>query len=58
MFLNIYLKVLEVFRVQRDFLLASTGANDPDIPLTGTGPEQAQKIREIKEMCQQNEDGR
>ena len=44
-------QVLEVFRVQRDFLLASTGASDPDVPLTGTGPEQAAKIREIKEMA-------
>jgi hypothetical protein len=39
-----------VFRVQRNFLLASTGQTDPDVPLTGTGPEQAAKIREVKEM--------
>ncbi len=39
-----------MFRVQRNFLLASTGQTDPDVPLTGTGPEQAAKIREVKEM--------
>ena len=50
--------MLEVFRVQRDFLLASTGHQDPNIPLTGTGPEQALKIREIKEMATAQKDGR
>ena len=50
--------MLEVFRVQRDFLLASTGHQDPNIPLTGTGPEQALKIREIKEMATAQRDGR
>ena len=55
---SLLLQVLDVFRVQRNFLLSSTGYIDPEVPLTGTGPEQARKIREIKEMSQRGKDER
>lgn len=46
----INIQVLEVFRLQRHFLLASVGQLDPDNPLSGTGPKQASKIKEIKQI--------
>ncbi len=39
-----------MFRLQRHFLLASVGQLDPENPLTGTGPKQASKIQEIKQL--------
>jgi len=41
---------MEVFRLQRHFLLASVGRIDTDNPTTGTGPGQAFKIMEVKQM--------